>query len=219
MKASRSAREANYRTLDSPCSLASITLPSCAHTPCLHTLVMAGSLVAVVPRSAASFPCKVICHLANSSGSARNIIACHGSSLNQWKPWGYPLECAAVLRQRLPTIKGRTARPPALQQRCWYGTAQTFRAAAPERGTFLNFAPVRARARAYLPDTRTSCAWAQPRRGRFAVMITSSARVSNAGGMIPSLCTLEIDNELEPGALLDVRSPELAPLRIRLPRS
>src|SRR5215467_5692080 len=64
-----------------------------------------------------------------------------------------------------------------------------------------------------------SCAWAQPRRGRFAVMITSSARVSNAGGMIPSLCTLEIDNELEPGALLDVRSPELAPLRIRLPRS
>jgi len=50
-------------------------------------------------------------------------------------------------------------------------------------------------------------------------MITSSARVSNAGGMMPSLCTLEIDNELEPGALLDVRSPELAPLRIRLPRS
>ena len=139
MKASRSAREANYRTLDSPCSLASITLPSCAHTPCLHTLVMAGSLVAVVPRSAASFPCKVICHLANSSGSARNIIACHGSSLNQWKPWGYPLECAAVLRQRLPTIKGRTARPPALQQRCWYGTAQTFRAAAARARNFLKF--------------------------------------------------------------------------------
>src|SRR5262249_34036730 len=113
MKASRPAREANSRTLDSPCSLASITLPSCAHAPCLHTLVMAGSLVAVVPRSAASFPCKVI--------------------------WGYPLECAAVLRQRLPTIKGRTARPPALQQRCWYGTAQTFRAAAARARNFLKF--------------------------------------------------------------------------------